>query len=124
MSDTVLAYPGSGPASASKHGRHRRARGPASKADRHRLWLLVFILSDMVMFSALFRDLRCPARADGGWPSGRELFDLRNVAIKPASARVELLRAGSPALRPITAPRSGFRLRWRSLSPGPWLSRY
>jgi cytochrome o ubiquinol oxidase subunit 3 len=67
---------GQRPASARKHGRNCRAQRPRVQADRHRLRLL---------------DLH-PQRHDhvlavlqgqtAGGPSGRDLFDLRNVAIE------------------------------------------
>jgi cytochrome o ubiquinol oxidase subunit 3 len=44
----------------------------------------IFILSDMVMFSAFFASYAVLLGQTAGGPSGAELFDLRNVAIETA----------------------------------------
>ena len=41
----------------------------------------IFLLSDIVMFSALFASYAVLADATAGGPGGAELFDLRNVAL-------------------------------------------
>src|SRR5438105_3756509 len=82
MSDAVLAYPGS--------NRHRlestagavEHAGPASKRIVTGYGFWIFILSDMVMFSAFFAAYAVLLGQTAGGPSGRELFDLRNVAIE------------------------------------------
>jgi cytochrome o ubiquinol oxidase subunit III len=44
----------------------------------------IFLLSDIVMFSALFATYAVLVGQTAGGPSGRELFDLRNTAIETA----------------------------------------
>ena len=60
-------------------------RGPQSKriVVPYGFWL--FILSDIVMFSALFASYAALVHATDGGPSGKDLFDLRNVAIETVS---------------------------------------
>jgi cytochrome o ubiquinol oxidase subunit III len=56
--------------------------GPASKRIVTGYGFWIFILSDMVMFSALFATYAVLLGQTAGGPSGRELFELRNVAIE------------------------------------------
>ena len=56
--------------------------GPASKRIFVGYGFWIFILSDMVMFSAFFATYAVLLGQTAGGPSGRELFDLRNVAIE------------------------------------------
>jgi cytochrome o ubiquinol oxidase subunit 3 len=44
----------------------------------------IFLLSDIIMFSAFFATYAVLVGATAGGPTGRELFDLRNVAIETA----------------------------------------
>jgi cytochrome o ubiquinol oxidase subunit 3 len=44
----------------------------------------IFLLSDIVMFSAFFAGYAVLSGATAGGPSGKELFDLHNVAIETA----------------------------------------
>jgi len=44
----------------------------------------IFLLSDIIMFSAFFATYAVLSGQTAGGPSGRELFDLRNVAIETA----------------------------------------
>jgi cytochrome o ubiquinol oxidase subunit 3 len=55
------------------------ADGPASKRVYVGYGFWIFILSDMVMFSAFFAAYAVLADATAGGPGGRQLFDLRNV---------------------------------------------
>jgi cytochrome o ubiquinol oxidase subunit 3 len=57
-------------------------RGPQSKAIIVPYGFWLFILSDIILFSALFASYAALVRATDGGPSGRDLFDLRNVAIE------------------------------------------
>ncbi len=67
-------------------------RYPAGRADGAQLskriivgygfW--IFLLSDIVMFSAFFATYAVLVGATAGGPSGRELFNLRNVGIETA----------------------------------------
>src|ERR1700716_2006011 len=56
--------------------------GPAPKRIVTGYGFWIFILSDMIMFSAFFATYAVLLGQTAGGPSGRELFDLRNVAIE------------------------------------------
>jgi cytochrome o ubiquinol oxidase subunit 3 len=56
--------------------------GPASKRIVTGYGFWIFILSDMVMFSAFFATYAVLLGQTAGGPSGRQLFDLGNVAIE------------------------------------------
>jgi cytochrome o ubiquinol oxidase subunit III len=58
--------------------------GPASKRIVTGYGFWIFILSDMVMFSALFASYAVLLGQTAGGPTGRELFDLRSVALETA----------------------------------------
>src|ERR1700739_1917020 len=60
----------------------REWSGPASKRIVTGYGFWIFILSDMVMFSAFFATYAVLLGQTAGGPGGRELFDLRNVAIE------------------------------------------
>jgi cytochrome o ubiquinol oxidase subunit 3 len=57
-------------------------RGPQSKAIIVPYGFWLFILSDIILFSALFASYAALVHATDGGPSGRDLFDLRNIAIE------------------------------------------
>jgi cytochrome o ubiquinol oxidase subunit 3 len=69
-------------------------RGPQSKwiVVPYGFWL--FILSDIVMFSALFASYAALAHATDGGPSGRDLFDRGNVAIETISLLLSSFTCG------------------------------
>jgi cytochrome o ubiquinol oxidase subunit 3 len=58
--------------------------GPASKRIVVGYGFWIFLLSDIIMFSAFFATYAVLADATAGGPSGRVLFDLRSVAIETA----------------------------------------
>ena len=58
--------------------------GPAPKRIVVAFGFWVFLLSDIVMFSALFAAYAVLARATAGGPTGAELFNQVNVAIQTA----------------------------------------
>jgi cytochrome o ubiquinol oxidase subunit 3 len=60
-------------------------RGPQSKSIIVPYGFWLFILSDIILFSALFASYAALVHATNGGPSGRDLFDLRNVAIETVS---------------------------------------
>ena len=62
------------------HG--RGGGGPASKRVVVAYGFWIFILSDMIMFSALFAAYAVLAGNTAGGPTGAELFNLRNVFIE------------------------------------------
>jgi cytochrome o ubiquinol oxidase subunit 3 len=57
-------------------------RGPESKniVVPYGFWL--FVLSDIILFSALFAGYAALVHATNGGPAGKDLFDLRNVAFE------------------------------------------
>ncbi len=78
MADTTMAYPQSDP----HHVRAVEHSGPASKRIVTGYGFWIFILSDMVMFSAFFAAYAVLLGETAGGPSGAQLFDLPNVAIE------------------------------------------
>jgi cytochrome o ubiquinol oxidase subunit III len=58
--------------------------GPASKRIVTGYGFWIFILSDIIMFSAFFATYAVLLGQTAGGPTGYELFDLRNVAIETA----------------------------------------
>jgi cytochrome o ubiquinol oxidase subunit 3 len=58
--------------------------GPASKRIIAGFGFWIFLLSDIVMFSALFASYAVLAKASAGGPTGAQLFDLRNAAMETA----------------------------------------
>jgi cytochrome o ubiquinol oxidase subunit 3 len=76
MSTTALHLP----ADATGHG----AAGPASKRIIIAYGFWIFLLSDVIIFASLFAAyaVLTPAIADG--PAGRDIFELRTVAIETA----------------------------------------
>jgi cytochrome o ubiquinol oxidase subunit 3 len=62
--------------------RGRGGGGPAPKRTVVAYGFWIFILSDIVMFSGLFAAYAVLAGSTAGGPTGRELFDLRNVFIE------------------------------------------
>ncbi len=78
-SDPYRARPDSGHAqSAAVHG------GPASKRVVTAYGFWIFLLSDIIMFSAFFASYAVLVGQTAGGPTGRELFDIRNVAFETA----------------------------------------
>src|SRR6202166_11721 len=63
---------------------HREWIGPAPKRIVTGYGFWIFILSDMVMFSAFFATYAVLVDQTAGGPTGHDLFDLRNVAIETA----------------------------------------
>jgi cytochrome o ubiquinol oxidase subunit 3 len=69
-------------------------RGPQSKSIVVPYGFWLFVLSDIVLFSALFATYATLVRATDGGPAGRDLFDLRNVAIETVSLLVSSFLCG------------------------------
>jgi cytochrome o ubiquinol oxidase subunit 3 len=68
-----------------RHHRTEHAeRGLASKRIIVGYGFWIFLLSDIVMFSAFFASFSVLANATAGGPGGKQLFDLTNVAIETA----------------------------------------
>src|SRR4030081_3604801 len=77
MSTVALTEAHHGPAG-------REWSGPAPKRIVTGYGFWIFILSDMVMFSAFFATYAVLLGQTAGGPTGHDLFDLRNVAIETA----------------------------------------
>ena len=75
-----------------------RAGGPASKRIYVGYGFWIFILSDMVMFSAFFAAYAVLADATAAGPSGRQLFDLTNVGWETACLLVSSFACGLASL--------------------------
>ena len=119
-------------------GRPEEARGPAVTVFDHAdpaskriivgygFW--IFLLSDIVMFSAFFATYAVLSGETAGGPSGKDLFNLQNVAIETACLLlVEFhLRLGrhrrQGAQRPHVLRRHGGDLRARTWAS--WRSRF
>jgi len=69
---------------ADRHGSsvNRDWTGPAPKRIVTGYGFWIFILSDMIMFAAFFATYAVLSGQTAGGPGGRDLFDLRNVAIE------------------------------------------
>ena len=60
------------------------SRGLASKRIIAGYGFWIFLLSDIIMFSAFFAAYAVLSSGTGGGPSGKDLFDLQNTAIETA----------------------------------------
>ena len=69
-------------------------RGPQSKSIVVPYGFWLFVLSDIILFSALFASYAALVHATDGGPSGRDLFDLRNVAIETGALLVSSFVCG------------------------------
>ena len=78
--------------------RGRGGGGPAPKRIVVAYGFWIFILSDMVMFSALFAAYAVLRGNTAGGPTGAELFDLRNVFIETMCLLVSSYTCGLGAL--------------------------
>jgi cytochrome o ubiquinol oxidase subunit 3 len=58
--------------------------GPSSKRIVVGYGFWIFLLSDVIVFSTLFAAYAVLSTATAGGPSGRDIFDLRNVALETA----------------------------------------
>jgi cytochrome o ubiquinol oxidase subunit 3 len=78
--------------------RGRGGGGPAPKRIVVAFGFWIFILSDMVMFSALFAAFAVLRSNTAGGPTGAELFDLQNVFIETMCLLLSSYTAGLGAL--------------------------
>ena len=78
--------------------RGRGGGGPAPKRIVVAYGFWIFILSDMVMFSALFAAYAVLAGSAAGGPTGVELFNLRNVFIETICLLLSSYTCGLGAL--------------------------
>ena len=72
--------------------------GPASKRVVVGFGFWIFLLSDIVMFSAFFATYAVLAGQTAGGPSGHDLFDLRNVAIETGCLLASSFACGMASL--------------------------
>jgi cytochrome o ubiquinol oxidase subunit III len=82
MSDAAVAFPGSDPRQLGRMTGTVEHSGPASKRIVTGYGFWIFILSDMVMFSAFFATYAVLLGQTAGGPSGHDLFNPRNVAVE------------------------------------------
>src|ERR1700739_196788 len=78
--------------------RGRGGGGPAAKRIALAYGFWIFILSDMVMFSALFAAYAVLRGNTAGGPTGAELFNLRNVFIETMCLLLSRYTCGLGAL--------------------------
>jgi cytochrome o ubiquinol oxidase subunit 3 len=90
--DTSLA------AAPSTLARGRGAGGPAPKRTVVAYGFWIFILSDMIMFAALFAAYAVLAGSTAGGPSGVQLFNLRSVFIETMCLLLSSYTCGLGAL--------------------------
>jgi cytochrome o ubiquinol oxidase subunit 3 len=88
----------------------REWSGPASKRIVTGFGFWIFILSDMVMFSALFATYAVLLGQTAGGPGGRELFDLRNVAIETGFLLASSFTCGLASIAADTRQPTWFQL--------------
>jgi cytochrome o ubiquinol oxidase subunit 3 len=87
------------------HGHRTQSRapghgegGPASKRTVVAYGFWIFLLSDIVMFSAFFAAYAVLRNATAGGPSGAELFDLKVTALQTACLLVSSFACGLASL--------------------------
>ena len=72
--------------------------GPASKRIVIGYGFWIFLLSDIVMFSAFFAAYAVLSSETAGGPGGRQLFDLTNVAIETGALLLSSFTCGMASL--------------------------
>jgi cytochrome o ubiquinol oxidase subunit 3 len=77
-------------------GRGRGGPAPVRIVVGYGFW--IFILSDMVMFSAFFAAYAVLADATAGGPTAKQIFDLNNVAIETACLLASSFACGMASL--------------------------
>jgi cytochrome o ubiquinol oxidase subunit III len=95
---TVATIDKAPPAVPGRLPRGRGGGGPATKRTVVAYGFWIFILSDMVMFSALFAAFAVLRGNTAGGPTGAELFNLRNVFIETMCLLFSSYTAGLGAL--------------------------
>jgi cytochrome o ubiquinol oxidase subunit 3 len=102
-SDTALHRPSSsallGPSSAtSSEATGHGAGGPAPKRIVVGYGFWIFLMSDVVMFSAFFASYAVLNAATAGGPTAAQIFDLRNVQIETACLLLSSFTCGIASL--------------------------
>lgn len=72
--------------------------GPASKRTVVAYGFWIFLLSDIIMFSAFFATYAVLVNATAGGPTGKELFELPRVAIETVSLLTSSFTCGLAAI--------------------------
>jgi cytochrome o ubiquinol oxidase subunit 3 len=88
----------------------REWSGPASKRIVAGYGFWIFILSDMIMFSAFFATYAVLLGQTAGGPTGHNLFDLRNVAIETALLLASSYTCGMASIAADTRSTTWFQL--------------
>jgi cytochrome o ubiquinol oxidase subunit III len=88
----------------------REWSGPASKRIVTGYGFWIFILSDMIMFSAFFATYAVLLGQTAGGPTGNDLFDLRNVAIETALLLASSFTCGMASIAADTRSTTWFQL--------------
>jgi cytochrome o ubiquinol oxidase subunit 3 len=83
--------------------------GPAPKRIVTGYGFWIFILSDMIMFTAFFATYGVLAGQTAGGPAGHDLFDLRNVAIETALLLASSFACGLASIAADIRNTSGFQ---------------
>jgi cytochrome o ubiquinol oxidase subunit 3 len=91
-----------------QHTLEHAERGLASKRIITGYGFWIFLLSDIVMFSAFFAAYAVLVGATAGGPSGRELFNLPNVGLETAFLLVSSFTCGLASIGARARSRSGF----------------
>ena len=91
-----------------RHVSEHAARGPESKRIIVGFGFWIFLLSDIVMFSALFATYAVLVGQTAGGPSGPELFDLRNTGIETACLLLSSFTCGIGSIGALTHRGSWF----------------
>jgi cytochrome o ubiquinol oxidase subunit III len=110
MSDTAIAYAGSDPQQLGSITGAAAHSGPASRRIVTGYGFWIFILSDMVMFSAFFATYAVLLGQTAGGPGGRDLFDLRNVAVETAFLLASSFTCGLASIAAETRNATWFQL--------------
>ena len=72
--------------------------GPASKRIIVGYGFWIFLISDIIMFSAFFAAYAVLTKATAGGPSGRQIFELNNVAIETGCLLISSFTCGMASL--------------------------
>jgi cytochrome o ubiquinol oxidase subunit 3 len=90
---TAAALPPSHAAGHSGNGAYPAAQGEAKRiVVGYGFW--IFLISDIILFAAFFATYAVLTDSTAGGPAGRNLFDIRNVAIETACLLTSSLTCG------------------------------
>jgi cytochrome o ubiquinol oxidase subunit 3 len=84
------------------------AGGPAAKRVIVAYGFWIFLLSDIVMFSAFFASYAVLSGNTNGGPSGRTIFDLRNVGVESAFLLLSSFSCGMASIAASVRSKPGF----------------